>query len=96
MNTFYCTLQKIPACDNAIIIQACLNSCVNASTSIVDMLFDGRRRVVAIFTNLLENRKYSASVYVQFNGGGLIQQSTSVEISEWCDILDQHLTYFPL
>ena len=73
-------------CENAIdtiITQACLDSCVNASTSTVDMLSDGRRRVVATFTDLLENRKYSASVYVQFNGGGLIQQSPSVEISEW-------------
>ena len=53
------------------------------STSTVDMLSDGRRRVVATFTNLLENRKYSASVYVQVNGGRLIQQPPSVEISEW-------------
>ena len=92
MKTF--TLQKIPVCDNAIIIQACLNSCVNASTSTVDMLFDGRRRVVATFTNLIEDRKYSASVYVHLSGGGLIQQSSSVEISEWMVILiGQYLTY---
>ena len=73
-------------CENAIdtiIIQACHNSCVNASTSTVDMLSDGRRRVVATFTNLVEDREYSASIYVQVNGGGLIQQSPSVEISEW-------------
>ena len=69
-------------CGNAIIIQACLNSCFNASTSTVDMLSNGKRRVVATFTNLVEDRKYSASIYVQFNGGGLIQQSPSVEISE--------------
>ena len=55
---------------------------LNASTN---MLYDGRRRVVATFTNLIEDRKYSASIYVQVNGGGLIQQSPSVEISEWCD-----------
>ena len=78
----FCTLQKL-VCENAIIIQACLNSCVNASTSTVDMLSDGRRRVVATFTNLVEDRKYSASVYVQVNGGRLIQQPPSVEISEW-------------
>ena len=78
--------QKILLCENAvdtITVQACLSSCVNASTSTVDMLSDGRRRVVVTFTNLIEDRKYSASVYVQFNGGELIQQSPSVEISEW-------------
>ena len=81
---YYCTLQKILVCGNAIdtiIVQACLNSCVNASTSTVDILSDSRRRVVPTFTNLVEDRNYSASVYVQLNGG-LIQQSPSVEISK--------------
>ena len=35
-----------------------------------------------LLTYITEDRKYSASVYVQFNGGGLIQQPPSVEISE--------------
>ena len=96
----FCTLQKLPVCENAIdtiITQACLDSCVNASTSTVDMLPDGRRRVVATFTNLVEDRKYSASIYVQVNGGGLIQQSPSVKISEWCDTYLVNVPYlFPI
>ena len=45
----YCSLQNIPVCvsDNAVIIQACLNSCINASTNSVNMLSDSSRRVVA-------------------------------------------------
>ena len=42
---------------------------------------NGMRRVMTTFTNLEENRKYSASVHVQYNGG-VVQQSQPVEISE--------------
>ena len=47
----------------------------------MNMSADGVRRVMATFTNLEENRKYSASVHVQYNGG-VVQQSQPVEISE--------------
>ena len=47
------------------------------------MLPDSSRRVVATFTNLVENKKYSASAFVQPSGkGGVINQSPLVEISE--------------
>ena len=42
---------------------------------------DGGRRVVASFNNLVEDRKYSASVHVQYDGG-VVQHSQPVEISE--------------
>ena len=45
------------------------------------MLSDHGRRVVAVF-NLIENRKYSASISVQYNGG-VEQHSQPVEISEY-------------
>ena len=67
---------------NAIIsvtVEACNSSCV--STSGILSSADGVRRVMATFTNLEENRKYSASVHVQYNGG-VVQQSQPVEISE--------------
>ena len=50
----------------------------NATSAVAE---DGVRRVMATFTNLEENRKYSASVHVQYNGG-VVQQSQPVEISE--------------
>ena len=50
----------------------------NATFVVVE---DGVRRVMVTFTNLEENRKYSASVHVQYNGG-VVQQSQPVEISE--------------
>ena len=49
----------------------------------MNTLHDSRRKVMATFTNLKENRKYSASVHVQYNGG-VVQQSQPVEISELC------------
>ena len=49
----------------------------------MNMLPDSSRRVVATFTNLVENKKYSASALVQpSGGGGVINQSPLVEISE--------------
>ena len=49
----------------------------------MNMLPDSSRRVVATFTNLVENKKYSASALVQPSvGGGVINQSPLVEISE--------------
>ena len=69
-----------------ITVEACLSSsCVNV-TGIMNMSADGVRRVMATFTNLEENRKYSASVHVQYNGG-VVQQSQSVEISESVTII---------
>ena len=66
---------------NTVIVEACnSSSCVNV-TGIMNMSADGVRRVMATFTNLEENRKYSASVHVQYNGG-VVQQSQPVEISE--------------
>ena len=66
---------------NSVTVEACLSSsCVNV-TGIVNMSADGVRRVMATFTNLEENRKYSASVHVRYNGG-VVQQSQPVEISE--------------
>ena len=50
----------------------------NATSVVVE---DGVSRVMATFTNLEENGKYSASVHVQYNGG-VVQQSQPVEISE--------------
>ena len=61
------------------------------------MSADGVRRVMATFTNLEENRKYSASVHVQYNGE-VVQQSQPVEISE-CLCYSQikfNLTWFSL
>ena len=66
---------------NIVTVEACLSSsCVNV-TGIINVSADGVRRVMATFTNLEENRKYSASVHVQYNGG-VVQQSQPVEISE--------------
>ena len=45
-------------------------------------------RVMATFNNLKENRKYTATVQVQYNGG-VIQQSQPVEISEQCNLCDR-------
>ena len=54
---------------------------------------DGVRRVMATFTNLEENRKYSASVLVQYNGG-VVQQSQPVKISEcWLCVSCPSLLY---
>ena len=50
----------------------------------MNKLSDSSRRVVATFTNLVENKKYSASALVQPSGGGggVINQSPLVDISE--------------
>ena len=67
---------------NSVTVEACIpsSSCVSV-TGIMNMSADGVRRVMATFTNLEENRKYSASVHVQYNGG-VVQQSQPVEINE--------------
>ena len=65
---------------NTVTVEACLSSCVSV-TGIINMSADGVRRVMATFDNLEENRKYSASVHVQYNGG-VVQQSQPVEISK--------------
>ena len=66
---------------NSLTVEACNSSYCVSVTGIMNMSADGVRRVMATFTNLEENRKYSASVHVQYNGG-MVQQSQSVEISE--------------
>ena len=66
---------------NIVTVEACNSSSCVSVTGTMNMSADGVRRVMATFTNLEENRKYSASVHVQYNGG-MVQQSQSVEISE--------------
>ena len=59
-------------CGNAVknvTVKACLSSSCVSVPGIINMSADGSRRVMATFTNLEENRKYSASVHVQYNGG---------------------------
>ena len=74
-------------CENAVnsaTAEACNSSSCVSVTGIMNMSADDvmpRRVVVATFTNLEENRKYSASVQIQYNGG-VVQQSQPVEISE--------------
>ena len=81
-------LQEMSMCGTSrnkisiVTIEACNHvhsNCVNISG--VLSFTDGVRRVMATFDNLEENRKYSASVHVQYNGG-VVQQSQPVEISE--------------
>ena len=63
-------------------VEACnSSSCVSTSYVVLLPSTDVVRRVMLTFTNLEENRKYSASVHVQYNGG-VVQQSQPVEISE--------------
>ena len=63
---------------NSVTVKACnSSSCVN----VTGIMNKDVRRVMVTFTNLEENRKYSASVHVQYNGG-VVQQSQPVEISE--------------
>ena len=87
---FFLCINKCLKCIEAIsgvIVKACLNSyCVNV-TGVVNMSTDGVR-VMATFNNLKENRKYTATVQVQYNEG-VIQQSQPVEISEQCNLCDR-------
>ena len=75
-------------CGNAVnsvtVVEACNSSSCVSVTGIMIMSADGVKRVMATFTNLEENRKYSASVHVQYNGGGVLH-SQPVEISECHD-----------
>ena len=73
-------------CTNAIshvTVEACLNSSCTSTNGTVSMLPDGERRVMATFTDLMENRKYTATLNIHYNGG-VVQQSQPVEISECC------------
>ena len=57
-------------------------------TAIFTMLPDGRMKVVVNFTNLVENRNYSATVQIQYNGG-VVQDSLPVDASMcMCDVCD--------
>ena len=54
---------------NSVNVEACLSSSCVSVTGIMNMSADGVRRVMATFTKLEENMKYSALVHVQYNGG---------------------------
>ena len=56
------------------------NVFTNSSNTTVITLENGMQRVLVTFSNLVEDRKYSASVYVQYLGG-VVQRSRPVEIS---------------
>ena len=74
-------VQETSVCDNAIshvTVEACLDS---SCTSTNGTMSDGERRVMATFTDLMENRKYTATLNIHYNGG-VIQQSQPIEISE--------------
>ena len=81
-------LQEMPMCVNAIdkyIVEICLNSSSWTCFNVSDTSFMlPERLVVATFTNLVENKQYSAFVYVQFNGGVTWKSQSSVNISEYC------------
>ena len=64
---------------NKVIVEACsdASACINVTADIAD----AGRRVVANFSNLIENRKYTVIVHVLYNGG-IEQQSQPVESSE--------------
>ena len=66
---------------NSVTVEASNSSSRVSVPGIMNMSADGERRMVmATFTNLEENRKYSATAHVQY--GGVVQQSQPVEISE--------------
>ena len=58
-----------------------INNCKNTSGT-VSMLPDGGRSVVATFSDLTENRMYSASVYTHYDGG-MLHHSQAVDIGEY-------------
>ena len=71
-------------CGNAIshvTVEACLYSSCTSTNGTVVLLSNGVRRVMATFTDLMENRKYTATLNINYNGG-VVQQSQPVEISE--------------
>ena len=73
-------VQETSVCGNAIshvTIEACLNSSCTSTNGTVSMLPDGERRVMATFTDLMENRKYTATLNIHYNGG-VVQQSQLV------------------
>ena len=79
-------VQETSVCTNAIshvTVEACLNSSCTSTNGTVSMLPDGERRVMATFTDLMENRKYTATLNIHYNGG-VVQQSQQLEISECC------------
>ena len=76
--------QKTSVCKIAInhtTVQVCLNSSCTGTNGTVSMLPDGERRVMATFSDLMENRKYTATLNIHYNGG-VVQQSQQLEISE--------------
>ena len=67
-------------CGNAtshVTVEACLNSSCTSTNGTVSRLPDGERRVMATFTDLMENRKYTATLNIHYNGG-VVQQSQLV------------------
>ena len=73
-------VQETSVCGNAIshvTVEACLDSSCTSTNGTVSMLLDGERRVMATFTDLMENRKYTATLNIHYNGG-VVQQSQLV------------------
>ena len=62
-------LQEKSLCGNAVshvTVGACLDSSCTSTNGTVSMLPDGERRVMATFTDLMENRKYTATLNIPF------------------------------
>ena len=84
-------MQESFICHNAVskvTVHACDDDgCVN-ETAIFTLLPDGRMEVVANFTNLVENRNYSATVQIKYSGG-VVQHSLPVDASMYdiCDVV---------
>ena len=74
-------------CNKAVIssitVQANDSSASLNVSGTMEMLPDLGRCVVASFSNLPENRKYTTSVHIQYSGG-VVQDSLPVETSMCC------------
>ena len=76
------TLQGSFICRNAvgkITVKACDDDSCMVETANFTMLPDGRMKVVACFTSLVENKKHLVTVQVQYNGG-VVQHSLPVYV----------------
>ena len=52
-----------------VIVEVCLNSSCTITNGTVNMLSNGERRAMATFTDLMENRKYTTTLNINYNGG---------------------------
>ena len=88
INLLYCQEESIcGGAINGVTIEACLNSSCTSTNGTLNMLSNGERRVMATFTDLMENRKYTATLYINYNGG-VVQQSQPVDnqpVDSECD-----------